>query len=458
VNGLAFPKESALTKRGLSLLAAFAIAACSSGGAGPPAAISNAARRAVSSPIQHVVFVIQENRSFNNLFMGYPGATTATYGYDSHGKKVAVEPRKLWDIWDPGHASDDFFVACDGQGTLPGTDCKMDGWNKEPGPPDAPPTLAYSYVPQSETEPYWTIAGQYVLADDMFASNLDGSFVAHQYLVAGYAGHTVDYPLTQWGCEGGKTDTVTTITKERTIGSPVRACFGYSTLADEADAAGVSWRYYAGSIYADGGLWSAFQANRRIFYGADWSDDVISPPSQFLTDVANGTLADVTWITSTWETSDHPSPDAKHGPAWIASIVNAIGTSKFWKSTAIFVMWDDWGGWFDPVQPVYEDYDGLGFRVPLLVISPYAKSGSVTHVQYETASVLRFIEDNFGLAQLSRSDARANDPANDPATFDYAQRPRKFTPIAGAKPASYWSELDRESAHRSHPFDAKYGD
>jgi phospholipase C len=143
--------------------------------------------------------------------------------------------------------------------------------------------------------------------------------------------------------------------------------------------------------------------------------------------------------------------NADGGPAWVASVVNAIGKSKFWKTTAIFIIWDDWGGWFDPVQPVYEDYDGLGFRIPLLIVSPYAKKGSVTHVQYETSSVLRYVEDNFGLPQLSKSDARANDPAADPGAFDYGQPPRKFKKIAGSKPAAYWIRLERDSTRRAKP-------
>jgi phospholipase C len=92
-------------------------------------------------------------------------------------------------------------------------------------------------------------------------------------------------------------------------------------------------------------------------------------------------------------------------------------------------MWDDWGGLYDHVPPPYEDYDGLGFRVPLLMISPYAKKGSVTHVQYETGSILRFVEDQYGLAQLSASDTRANDPANDPAAFDFSKKPRKYKKV-----------------------------
>jgi phospholipase C len=115
----------------------------------------------------------------------------------------------------------------------------------------------------------------------------------------------------------------------------------------------------------------------------------------------------------------------------VASIVNAVGQSKFWDSTVIFVIWDDWGGLYDPVTPPQVDYDGLGFRVPLIAISPYAKQGYVSHTQYESSSVLRYIEDNFGLAPMEASDTRAADPASD--FFNYSQKPRTFTPIQAAK-------------------------
>jgi phospholipase C len=112
-------------------------------------------------------------------------------------------------------------------------------------------------------------------------------------------------------------------------------------------------------------------------------------------------------------------------------------------------MWDDWGGLFDPVPPVFEDYDGLGFRVPLIMISPYAKQGYVTHVQYETSSVLRYIEDNFGLPPMAASDARANDPATD--AFDYAQKPRAFKKFNGGKNNAYWIERDRKPGASAKP-------
>jgi phospholipase C len=291
------------------------------------------------------------------------------------------------------------------------------------------------------------MAEQYVLADRTFSSNFDGSFVAHQFSVAAYASDSADFPESAWGCEGGRSDKIATWTKARTYGHNILACFDETTLASEADAAGVSWRFYAGAINGDGGIWSSYQADKTIYDGPDWSADVINPPSQFLADVAAGKLANVTWITPTDENSDHPGLTASGGPAWVASVVNAVGTSRFWKSSAIFIMWDDWGGLFDPVKPPHEDTVGLGFRVPLIMISPYAKSGYVTHVQYETASVLRFVEDTFGLPTMAKADARARDPAGD--AFDYSQKPRAFKRFKGSLPYAYWRGRDRMPHHRA---------
>jgi phospholipase C len=379
------------------------------------------------TPIRHVIFIIQEKRSFNDLFLGYPGATTQSYGYDTNGWKIALRSEGLATTWDIHDSSNAFFAACDGQGRFPGTACKMDGWNNEDAGRGHPKNFAYAYVARSEIKPYWALARQYVLADRMFASNLDGSFAAHQYAVAGYASSAVDFPTGLWGCGAGPKTAVLTLVADRTYGPKIFPCFDNPTIAAEADAAGVSWRFYTGAVGGDGGLWSSYQADRKVFRSTAWHTNVVNPPARFLTDIAKGRLAEITWITPTFRDSDHAGLMETSGPAWVASLVNAVGTSKFWNSTAIFIMWADWGGWFDPVPPVYEDYDGLGFRVPLLIVSPYAKRGYVTHAQYETASVLRFIEDNFGLGQLAASDARATDPSAD--AFDYHQRARAFTKI-----------------------------
>ena len=326
------------------------LAACNAGvssGVPPPHPTPTPLR----SPISHVVFVIQENRSFNNLFVGFPGATTRSFGYDKNGKKIRLRPVTLGATWDVDHSSTAFFADCNGQGSLPGTDCKMDGWNDERTSPNAPANAPYYYVDPSGLKPYWDIARQYVIADRMFASNLDGSFIAHQYNVAAYASRAVNYPLSLWGCEGGVTDTIATLTSKRTIGKRIPACFRNPTIGEEADAAGSSWRFYAVSVSGFGGIWSSYQAIHDVYYGPDWNEKVVNPPSQFLTDVAAGNLAAITWITPTYTTSDHAGFFSTEGPAWIASVVNTIGESKFWNATAIIVTWDDGGDWYDPVPP-----------------------------------------------------------------------------------------------------------
>ncbi|HKU82201.1 MAG TPA: alkaline phosphatase family protein [Candidatus Tumulicola sp.] len=397
-----------------------------------------------SGKIQHIIVIVQENRSFDDLFQGYPGADTQSYGYTSKGKKVKLHPIGLTTPWDIDHSAASFFKACDGSGSLPGTNCKMDGFDQEYvtcGTGNKPPcpysNPMYAFVPHSQTKPYFAMASQYVLADRMFASNFDGSsFVSHQYLIAGQASSSVDYPESVWGCDGGPQDTIQTLTQQRTFGSPIQACFDNETLGDEMDAASISWKYYTASVYGDGNLWNAYQAIRHIRYGPDWKKHVIYPQKRFLKDVANGVLPAVSWITPTCENSDHAGCVPDHGPQWVTTLVNAVGNSKYWNSSAIFIMWDDFGGWYDHVPPPLEDYDGLGIRVPLIIVSPYAKQGYVSHVQYEHGSILRFIEDQFGLARLAPTDTRATSPAKD--CFNFSQSPRSFTPFHTALPESYF--------------------
>ncbi len=221
------------------------------------------------------------------------------------------------------------------------------------------------------------MAGQYVLADNMYTSQADDSFISHQYIISAQANSSVEFPRGSWGCGGGPSNTITILNSNRTFGNQQPMCWDVTTLGDELDTAGLPWRFYATNVngYDGSGLWSAYQNIHHIYYGKDWAN-VINPQSKIITDVANGSLAAVTWVTPTFANSDHSGFGSNTGPKWVASVVNAIGKSKYWKSTAIFIFWDEWGGWFDHVPPVYEDYDGLGFRVPLLIISPYAKQNT----------------------------------------------------------------------------------
>jgi phospholipase C len=198
-------------------------------------------------------------------------------------------------------------------------------------------------------------------------------------------------------------------------------------MADLLDAKGITWRYYAPSNGPPtNSTSSAYEAIRHIFYGNNWKSNNISPQTQVLTDIANGDMAQVTWIVPDWLHSDHPGNNSDEGPDWVASIVNVIGASPLWNSTAIFIMWDDWGGWYDHVVPQSIDNMGPGFRVPLIVVSPYAKHGFVSHQVYETASVLTYMEKDFRLPNLGARDATANDLSD---CFDYSQKPSPYVAI-----------------------------
>lgn len=434
-------------------VAAFALSACSGGissagngsvgGVTPRIASSGAVRPEHRQKIQHVIIVVQENRSFDNLFQGFPGADAQSYGYTSKGVRVTLQPVGLATAWDIDHSSGAYFDACDGHGDPRGSGCKMDGFDKEyvgcggRGEPPCPNQHPqYGYVPHAETKPYFAMAKSYVLADRMFASNFDGSsFVAHQYLVAGQSATAVDYPLNVWGCDGGSNDTIGTVTLTRGYGPRVPVCFDERTLADELDAARLSWRYYTSDLGGNGGIWSAFQAIYHIRYGRDWGAKVVSPQTVFFQDVKKGRLPAVSWVTPTAPNSDHAGFGSSHGPDWVASLVNAAGNSPYWKSSVIFVTWDDYGGWYDHVPPPLTDYDGLGIRVPLLVISPYAKKAYVSHVRYEHASILSFVENVFGLGRLAASDKRANAPRD---CFNFYQTPRPFEAIATTLKQAYF--------------------
>ncbi|HYL26534.1 MAG TPA: alkaline phosphatase family protein, partial [Candidatus Nitrosotalea sp.] len=210
-------------------------------------------------------------------------------------------------------------------------------------------------------------------------------------------------------------------------------CFKRISLMQLLDEKGLSWRYY--QAVPGAGIWNGPDAVVQIRSNPEYSTDVITPPSRVLTDIAKGDLADVVWVTPTALASDHPQSNDGSGPSWVAAIVNAIGESPYWKDTAIFVTWDDWGGWYDHVPPRLLNSYELSFRVPLIVISPYAKTHYISHVQHEYGSMLKFAEETFGLPSMHTTDARADDLSD---CFDFLQPPTKFKRIPAKYPASYF--------------------
>lgn len=408
--------------------------------------------------VKHVVIVVQENRSFDNLFQGFPGADTVDYGYAHDGTKVKLKPIPLNVQFDIGNGMRGFRLSYD-HGKMDGFDLRTIG--PRPGLKVPLPDLQYpeyAYVPHDETKPYFAMAHQYVLADRMFQSNIDQSFVAHLYLIAGQAAHAVDLPNGYpWGCDARLGTTVGILNNHRRIIDREPPCFKLKTLGSELSAKHDSWRYYAPKIdkpsmwsrYESwiqrhrhpqnapdfGQNWSSYDAVSNVRYSKLWKRHVVSPPSRFIEDVRAGKLADVSWVIPDWKNSDHSLARSITGPSWVSALVNTIGESKYWKDTVIIVTWDDSGGWYDHVPPPQLDFDGLGFRVPLLVISPYAKHGYVSHVQYEFGSILRFTESIFRLGHLAASDRRANNLRD---AFDFSQPPRAFTPIPAPYPIGYF--------------------
>ena len=388
-----------------------------------------------SAKIQHVVIILQENRTVDNLFNGFPGAETVQSGM-RNGQSVPLQPVTFeqgsgldnshagwWKDWDQG---------------------AMDGF-AHPATGYSEPSLAYGYVPKDETVPYWTLAQTYTFGDHMFQPNSGPSFPSHQYLVTGQSANADENPTgTPWGCDAPHSVTVALLGPNGTNLPGIYPCFSYKTIADTLDAKHISWRYYEpaeNSGSPDNGFdFSAFEAVKQIRNGSDWSKDVISPATQILTDIKNGDLAQVTWIVPGFAFSDHAGTGATaEGPDWVADIVNAIGASQYWNSTAIFITWDDFGGWYDHVAPPQTDSMGFGFRVPLIVVSPYAKRNYVSKSTHSFGSFLRYIEDVFDLPGLGTRDTNSDDFSD---CFDYAQTPQPYTQLPVTFTPSFFIHLN----------------
>ena len=396
--------------------------------------------------IEHIVVIVQENRTVDNLFNGFPGANTVQSGKNMHGQTIILQPVSLTAPYDLSHGHSG-WVADHDHGRMDGFSTENENC-KEKGPCPKRDVAAYGYVPRNDIKPYWDMALKYTFADNMFQTNQGPSFPAHQYIISGTS--TIDNRSDlkaaenptdprrlgrQGGCNSVPRATVVTIDRNGKEGRPVYPCFDRLSIMDLMNQRDVNWHYY--QEYGGSGLWHAVDAIKTIREGPSY-DNVRWPSAQVLKDIASDRLAAVTFVTPSAADSDHPGTNDGTGPSWVASIVNAIGKSSYWNNTAIIVTWDDWGGWYDHVPPqIYNSYE-LGFRVPMIVISPYAKRGYVSHTPYEFGSILKFIERTFDLASLGTTDVRANDLSD---CFNFGARPRAFRPIATKYSARYFEAL-----------------
>jgi len=377
---------------------------------------TGASRQDLSS-IQHIIFLIKENRTFDTYFGHFPGANGATTGVTSTGQVLTLRhtPDQVVNI---AHDWISVHTAVDGG--------KMDQFDLIPHANINGEYLSYSQLTQADIPHYYSYAEHFTLADNMFSSLIGPSFPNHLYTVAAQSGGAINNPVLpngsqpqNWGCDSPVGTTVQVIDAEGDFEN-LFPCFDFQTLADSLNNAGVSWKYYAETTPDTGGYsWSALDAVNHIRNSSQWTTNVV-PYSQFVTDAMNGQLPAFSWVTPPFKKSEHPPTSTCEGENWTVQQINAVMQGPEWSSSAIFLAWDDWGGFYDHVVPPGVDQFGLGPRVPMIIISPYAKAGNISHTQYEFSSVLKFVEERFSLPALTARDANANDTSD---SFDFSQTP-----------------------------------
>jgi phospholipase C len=290
---------------------------------------------------------------------------------------------------------------------------------------------AFTRLRRTQLPNYWHWAKKFVLADNFFASAQGPSFPNHLYSIAAQSGAAVDNPRrtgffsNTFGCDAPSQQKVEVFDSEGQVRF-IRPCFDFKTEGDLLDTAHIPWAYYAATELQKGYIWSAYSAIRRYReHPRRWERHIFSV-DQVIQDIRQDALPPVTWITPRFELSEHPEYNFCHGENWSTRVINAIMRSDAWEDTAIFLTWDDYGGFYDHVPPPQVDRFGFGFRVPLLLVSPYAKRGHIDHRLGEFSSVLRFIEDNWGLSRLTHRDRRARNFSYD---FDFDREPRAPDPL-----------------------------
>ena len=444
-----------------------------------------------TSKIQHLIFIVQENHSFDNYFGTYPGANgfpaglsvpldvnNTALGHVSPYHLNVTEPILIVGdelppgISDPSQLNqtlnldpDDVVAATGSISPFPFDNESMAGdlshaWavahaaydnGKMDGFVSAEKSInTMGYYDRSDIPYYWDYADHYVLDDNFFSSEMGPSFPNHLYIASGANGPTT---LTHpgWILNGG------VINNPPSTYDWNEMHLDWSTLAEELSGSSISWKWYDGDAKPLAPtIWNVLPLFTYFQDHPEQLVDHVANTRQFISDTQNGQLPAVSWIIpGAWVPptypaacrgvgpSEHPPARSDCGMDYVSYLVNQVMSSQFWQSTAIIVTWDDYGGFYDHVKPPYIDQYGEGFRVPTLVISPWAKAGFIDHTQYEFSSMLRLAEDNFQLATLGHRDSLVNDmmgsfnfnqaplPAlTEPATFVGPATPSKTTMTA----------------------------
>jgi phospholipase C len=417
-----------------------------------------AAEDTAQIPINHIIYIIQENITFDHYFGTYPGAdgipADVKLAFRPGGKpkfgpfhlaKTAI-PHDLNHSWQAaqlaydGGKMDGFLWAewpralhyywqgdvpkinpakIEPVPGLPGkggpifgakvVDGQLVGKRPNSAPTGRPPDWVLntiSYYDYHEIPNYWEYARRYTLCDRFFSSLTGPSEPNHLYTVAAQSGGLVNNP----GPDIARKEAV----------------YNFKTLAESLQNKGVSWKYYDEKQNPrQHSLWNPLPGFKNFTPNGELMKNVL-PLADFFDDIKRGQLPSVCWVVPTGPDSEHPPADSARGMWHVTNLVNAVMNSQFWKDTAIIITWDDFGGFYDHVAPPKVDKYGYGFRVPALVISAYARPGFIDHTQFDFTSPLKLIETRFNLPALTDRDRAANDMLT---CFDFKQQPLPPDPI-----------------------------
>ena len=390
--------------------------------------------------IDHVVYLIKENRTFDHMFGRFPGADGVTTGFACDGREIPLT-RAPDDAPGPDHSFQGGIKAING-GRMNCFDQLFGGGQLQ----------AYVQYRADQIPAYWTYAQTYVLADRFFSSTYGPTGIEHLFTVGattdGFTDHERATPAGQFGSNEipreycmDRTEWMWSFRldmtpqevqdafalEEAAEAGPLKArywfereaCTDVQILPDLLEEADVSWRYYLG----DNDYINTLALIEHAIFGP-MANKVVTD-DDFLIDLEEGNLPAVSWLIPDVEVSEHPAAGSMcEGENWTVEVVNAIMRSPEWRHTAIVITWDDFGGFYDHVPPPHVDLFGFGPRVPMLLISPWARQGHIANDTLEFSSVLKMIEMIWDLPSLTKRDRRASDMLN---LFDFEGDPAPKT-------------------------------
>ncbi|HZB01114.1 MAG TPA: alkaline phosphatase family protein [Actinomycetota bacterium] len=387
--------------------------------------------------IEHVIFMIKENRTFDHMFGRFPGADGATTGFTCDGREVPLRPAANF-LYGPLHSFEGALIAINGG--------RMNCFSELGGEEEL---WAYVQYRPRDIPNYWAYARRFALADRFFSSTYGPTGIEHLFTIAATTDRFTDHeratPPGQFGTNGIPREYCGDRTERawsfRVLGAAARAhafdledraaaeelrerywflrwpCIDVRILPDLLEERGISWRYYLGE--------------NEYVHTIDWIRHARTGPirrnvvddAEVLRDLERGKLPSVSWLIPDREFSEHPAVSGMcQGENWTVDVVNALMRSPHWRRTILVITWDDFGGFYDHVPPPHVDLFGMGPRVPAIVISPWVRPGLVYHETLEFSSVLKLIERIWDLPSLTRRDRRADDMLG---MFDFDQRPNR---------------------------------